>query len=305
MSVMERGYLSLNIPGETYIEISIYAISLVLQCAINMLAISKIRRNQQISTLLTMCFAASSFFACVAAVSSILFHVDIFNDITHKIALFIWSLSVYWFFLSLLCTVILKLHVTFKSSSYRMSLTMICLFAMIVLLFVILSLVFSIFVYLFECSQSIRFPVLCFPVFFSGLVVYSLGCSLAVYAFVCRLLNLTKIQEISSRNLNVSPKNMQLKPQQQKLADLAMKSMILFAVQIASSILACILAFGFSRTLWDAFFAIDLTINYLCAYMQFAFATKHYRKCCGFCDDKFRAIMLERIKRKVSNHPSS
>ena len=303
MSVHEKGYLSLNIPGERYIEISIYSISLVLQFAITILAISKIRRNPQISTPLSACFAASSSSVCSYTVSSILFHIDHFDDITilYKITTLIWSSSIFWFFLSLLCTVILKLYLTFKSSIYRMSSTMISLFTVIVLLCIIISLMFHFVVYGLECSNNIRFSL-----FALYGVVYLLGCSLAVYSFVKTLFAVTKTQETSFRNLNVAPEKMKLKPQQQKLVDLAMKSMILFAIQIASTIcITSILSFAFPWSLRDATYVIDLTINYLCAYLQFAFATKHYRKCCGFCDDKFRGIMLKRIKREIANHLSS
>ena len=104
----------------------------------------------------------------------------------------------------------------------------------------------------------------------------------------------------------MSPIDMKLKPQQQKLAALAIKSMLLFVIQISSTIfISCILSFAFPRTLWEAFYVIDLTINYFCAYLQFAFAMEHYRKCCGFCDDKFRRIMFNRIKREMSNHSTS
>lgn len=302
MSIIENGYLNLNIDTSServvYIEVLIHVISLLLQCTISILAIIKMRQCEKINMPLRACFAVSSFCACFCTVSNTLINLNVFhhNHIVLKVTSLVWSVCYAYFFISLLCTFILKLYLTFKASIYRMSMTMIRLCAVIVLMCIIISIMFSFSMFFFGFSG------ITFAVFFFGFFVYGIGCCLAAYAFISTLLRVAKAQETTYRDLTVAMEDIKLKPQQKRLADLAMKSTMLFTFQMGSTFTFIIVAFAFPPTLWDTPYVIDMTINLFCAYLQFAFAEKQYQKCCGFCDEKFEGIMLVRIKRRIFTH---
>lgn len=204
-------------------------------------------------------------------------------------------------FLSLLCTVVLKLYLTFKASAFEMSLIMIRLFAVIVSTIIVFSFTFSTlrFIYGFHGEAA---PY-CWALLFSCMFLYILGCFLAVYFFASNLAKLAKIQGTSLRNLSAQRTDMKLNPRQQMLADLATKSMMLFAFQIGSTIfISFVVAFAFPQILRRSIYCFDFAINLFCAHLQFAFAENHYRICCGCSDDMFRGFMLNWVKRKIFTH---
>ena len=261
-----------------------------------MTAYIKMTCNPQLNMLLKACFAISSFCAFCYTVSTALFNISIFTE--HRVTLtctgFISLISMFCFFLSLLCFVILKLYLTFKSSTFQMSLTMIHSFIVIILLIFVVGLSGSI---LGLFSELLVFGLL---LSFSALFLYIFGCSLAVYFFVISILSVAKLQRPSSPNLNESQNEVTLNPRQQKLVELATKSMMLFGIQMGSSILiTAVLGWAFPFVLRGPVVSIDVTFNLFCAYCQFGFAAMRYRKCCGYCDDKFRDMMLNRIKRRI------
>ena len=190
---------------------------------------------------------------------------------------------------------VFKLYFTFKSSMFQMSFTMIRLFVVIISLFFAVMLTSSIlqfFVDLVALGRLVSFS--------AAFSLYIIGCGLAVHFFSSTILKLAKLQRTSSRNLSESQNEVTLNQRQQKLADLATKSMMLFGIQIGSSIITGVLGWAFSFVLRGSLVSLDVTFNLFCAYCQFAFAEMHYRKCCGFCDDKFRDMMSNRIRRSVS-----
>ena len=309
----DDGYLYLNINTSLQticITIAVIcSISLLIQCAISITAVAKMRRNPRASRRLQACFVLSSISGCsytagiviLAVVSDQIYAIQ-------SIAMFInflilQSISMFWLFL--LCTFILKLYLTFRSSAFEMSQTMIRLFALIVIMFFVLSSTGNILFVFFEISFE--------PLFFSTWILYIFGCVLAVYFFATNLLKLAKLQgqamsprTPSPSDLSVLQNDIKLSPRQQKSVDLATKSMMLFAIQMGSTIvILMILMFAFPIEFRAPFACFDITLNLLCSYYQFGFAQKHYRNCCGFCDDKFQGIMLNWIKRRVVMHSLS
>lgn len=315
MSVIKDGYLNINVDSSstcvTWINIAIPCISLLIQFTISILAVIKMRQHQRISTPLSVCFLMSSLCACSVTVTRVL--LDFFREeaddtekalddpemnIRYKITYFISYISFGSFFMCLLCIVILKLYLTFKSSAYQMSLTMIRLFGAVVSMNFVFMFTYCTLMFVFGSTG----PFLT-VLFFSLPVLYITGCALAVWFFISNLLRVTKAQVISPRNINVAQKDVTLNTIQHRMTDLASKSMMLFVIQIGSTLFITLtVGFALPETIRGPIFPIDVSINLFCAYLQFAFAEKQYQRCCGCCDKRMRNITLNRTKRKIFKH---
>ena len=289
----DTGYLNLNISLHTItlINVVICSISSLIVCAICITAFiipPRASRRLEASFLVS---SITGFLYNVVVVLSAVMSEQIDNN--HPIELFITLQSFGMFYLSILCTFILKLYFSFKSSAFEMSRTLIRWFSVIVVMFFALNLTLNMLFCFFEVDVRILSILTS--------TVYIAGCFLAVWFFANNLLKLAKLQCTTSlHDLSVLQNDVKLSVRQQKLVDLATKSMMLFAIQMGSTILCIvILATGFPSFLRSSFVSIDIIINLLCSYYQFAFAQKHYRKCCGFCDDKFEDITIKWIKRRI------
>ena len=299
------GYLKIkiDISSQTIdiIDSVILFTSFLIQCAICMPAVIKMSQNSKSNMRLEACFLVTSICACSFTVTNAMFFV--IDEEKYGIEFILWFIlyiSGQSFLLSLLCTFILKLYITFKPSCFRMPLTMIRLFAGIVAICALSGYLWS--VLLCFCKTHSAALLFCFA------FVYVMGCVLAVYFFAINLLKLAKLQgqAMSSRNLNVLQHDIKLSPRQQNYVDLATKSMMLFAIQIGSTIFNIfIFSLAFPRWLSPLFTTLDVNVNLLCSYYQFGFAQKHYRKCCGFCDNKFQGIMMNWIKGRIFSHSLS
>ena len=317
MGFWDKGFLNLDVdsssPLTMTINIFISGTSLLVQCVIAIMAIIKMKRNQQINMKLSGCLVASLFCACTNSVSSLALIVagdarlnDLFidrNTCTNDPfivvpVVFVFSLGCFWE--CMLCTFILKLYLTFKGSVYEMSCTMARVFTIITFMIFVILLAFCIMMFCFEMR---RYGVLYFTLAMTNGVFCITGSALAVHFFVSTLGKLGKAQETTLRDLSVTQNDIKLKPQQQKLTDLAAKSMLLFGIQTVSTIfISMISAWAFPFTNRIAILTIDMSINLFCVYLQFAFAEKHYRKCCGFCDERFRSFISRRTQNAVYKH---
>lgn len=317
MSFYQKGLLNLDInsssTGVTYVQIMIISISTLIQSAIFIKAIIKMNRNQKVSKPLKACFLASSFCAFCNTVSLVLSNEfrgdtslrkalkDPNMNIPYKLAYFTFNMTLGCFFLSLLCTVILKLYLTFNSSIYRMSSTMIRLFTVIVVMFFAISLTYSILVFVFGFTWPAA-PY-CWALLSFSLLLYIVGGIFAVYFFASKIVTLAKIQETTVKDLNTTQNDIKLNRHQQQLSDLAAKSVMLFGIQIISTcVIAVTLGLLFPAAFKPCFLSIDFTINLFCAYLQFGFAENHYQICCGKCDERVRGVVSNRTKRKIYKH---
>ena len=303
----DAGYLNLNINISLrtirIINIVFCSMSSLIQCAICITAVIKMRRNAKSSRRLEACFLVSSISGCTytmaVAIQNIAYQSVYDNQSAWLPVFLLMMLSIGFFFVSLLCTVILKLYLTFKSSAFEMSLNMIRLFAVIVATFIVV---------ISTGGILFVFGVYFGPLYFIQWGLYIIGCALAVYFFASNLLKLAKLQceATSPRDLSVLQNEIKLTVRQQKSADIATKSMMLFAIQMGSTIFFLLIVMtAFPMELRAIFASFDIPLNLFCSYFQFAFAQKHYRKCCGFCDDKFQGIMMKWIKRKIFTHSLS
>ena len=315
MSFLTDGYLRLNVDGSSptlrYIIIWIQYTAFLIQSSFCIIAIVKMRRNPQTNATLKVLFLASSFTALLTSVTSPL--SDIFRGDTNfveavqgqdmnigfKITSFIWNISGTCFFASILCTVIVKLYLTFKQTAYEISMIRLAGLGTVVPTFCIFMLTYSVLRFIFGLHG------LGWVLLLSSFLLYIAGCFFAVYCFVSRLLALAMFQATTPRNRDVAPGDRTLNLNQQQFADLATKTMMLFGFQITSTIsITFALALALPWVMRRNVYCIDITINLFCSYLQFAWAEKHYRRCCGCCDDTFRNITSKWIKRKIFAHPT-
>ena len=91
---------------------------------------------------------------------------------------------------------------------------------------------------------------------------------------------------------------------QQKYIRLAAKSVSLFCIASVSSFLSPILtvlfAYGIVGLELGTVGSLDLMINILCLYLQYAFAAKEYRAYCGVADRCSRKWMTHNMKQSVN-----
>ena len=263
--------------------------------------------HRKINMAFNVCFMLCLLLACANNVSSLslLFTFEywdvevIRNDIGLSTVFFINFMSIGCFFLSILAIFVLKLYLTFKESAYRMSSLMIIVFSVIMcIMFICILLISSFF---FWVPFSVWFwahntlVVLC-------ATLYLVGCVLAVYFFISNLSKLAKARRISLYKSKVRQEDIKLNPQQQQLSDIAY--MMLFVIEIGSTIfnMILILAVNVTSGLRVTMFSIDAFVNLFCIYLQFAFAENHYRKCCGYCDRRFRGAIAMRTRTVIYKH---
>lgn len=302
MGIFEDGYLALQIDPHCHIvmifRISTFSVALLLQCIIGIIAIRKMIQKPNIGFKANSLFMVSLFCVCLATTSLILFYVlEIWDRGSIQIFGPIYLFGGGTFFVSLLGTLTLRLYLTFKESAYEMSRAMTYLFITI-LLFLFVT-VLALCILSFTLSLSDFLPIF-YNVLVPALSTYFLGCALSIYFFVRNLSRLA--QQTSLKNVNINPGDISLDHHQQQLSNLAAKFVMLFVIAIGSTILSQILGLAVNNFLRAPFIAIDLTINLLCIFLQFAFAKKHYRRCCGCCDQWFRHCLSRRTKRVIYQH---
>jgi len=131
---------------------------------------------------------------------------------------------------------------------------------------------------------------------FSIWPLYAIGSFSAIRLFVSNIRRLVLLQ---SRGLEDAPLNLEAQrledvtfsKQQERWVNLAAKYMLLFIIAISSDIVVAILlglAVSEDSGVRTLFLVIDLTINMMCVYLQFAFATKQYMRCCGCIHRRWR-----------------
>jgi len=202
---------------------------------------------------------------------------------------------------TLLATLVLRLHVTFRETVYKMTANTVRLFVVIFIILFVSGLSWLIaLILMFNDHENIDsiFGLLDVGSFF---IVYNLGSFLAVRFFVNNLNKLAVSRVNSQRDVTRTPSAdaIQLNKHQQKLLNLSAKYILLFVVSILSTILSTVLVLFVSTEMADLFVSIDLCINLFCLYLQFAFAAGHYKKCCFRLDSRCRKTVSNRVKRAI------
>jgi len=301
-----EGYLGFDTdPDSVVVEIIVIcvnSIALAIQCVIAITAFCKMRQNPNISGHASFCFVLSFVSAFWFTLSTIITYAwdphDEDSHFGHVLLSFSHVVSFGIFFTSLLLTFIVRLYDTFKPSVYRMSNRLIVMFVVIMTLLTV--------GWTFACIPAVHIgfesSLVLYVVITSLLCLYVIGSGLAVYFFVSNLSKLAKTRQVTVRNLNLDPKDIQLDGPQQRLSDLSAKYMMLYIVSIASTIVLALLSGSVNFSLRPCFYDVDLCVNLWCLYLQFGFAKQHYKKCCRCCDERCRRYRLRRTQSMIHHY---
>ena len=292
MSVFDNGFLGLNLDRDTLLvkaaHLVTLSIALIVQLIIGITALIKMARRRNINRTVVILFILSAICACIYTATSFSYEGPLWIELISAICLGL-------FFVMLLGTLITRFYIIFKDSPYRMSSTLICVFSVMMILGSIGWIISSV---LYVYGD----PILLMN--YSVALLYIIASALSVRFFVSNLSQMTKARETTLRNLNLDQKDIELDRQQQQLSDLAAKYMMLFAMAMVSTIVLNILALFVNRAsgLRHPIWALDMCLNLWCLYLQFYFAERHYKKCCGRCDWKCRGFISARTKSVIRRH---
>lgn len=331
MSVLVLGYLGLNLDVSTspilgIISISLIAIAIVIQCGIAAIAFRQMANKTAVSIKFKLCFVLC--FACSCIISSLLIAYiatlmapDI-NFLRLAIITHVTIFLQYLFFTILLTILVLRLRVTFDDTELQMSSCTYHMFLAILGFLFVLPFVYTILgisihaldhginnthadhiaeldQYITEFSDSVIIlgGILSF-IFF---VLFITGSAFAVYLFTRNLGKLAEAQAGTPQQCDINASLPSLNRRQQKFTNLAARYMLLFAVATISSLFTLVVSWGFS---WKSgikyvIFAVDMTINLLCVYLQFGFAGQHYRDLCGCLDECCRRRVSMRTRKSI------
>lgn len=302
----EDGYLGVTVNRDSSItrsiNISVTSLAFLVLCIFGGISIAKIHRIGNINWRLNVSFLFSFACALFAILSLIIWLLlDILMIDSRQYAFPLFCLFLGLFFQSLLGTLILRLHITFDESVYHMPSALKFVFIVImVLLFVSMVVIIGLAPFVTESE----FMYVAFRVVIPWFSLYSVGCVLAVYYFISSLSHLAKAMEASVRDLKISPEQIKLEKPQEKLANLAAKYMMLFAIAMCSTMLTNILGFSVNENsgLKYSLYAIDLCVNMQCIYLQFSFANNEYTTWCGSCDVRCRRTIKRKTQRMIHQH---
>lgn len=268
---------------------------------IGMLAYYKMRHHPKTGRELNFMFLLSFLSSCFTTISLLVWGVLRLMSLSdYAFLTYIGEFFMGLFFETLLATLVLRLHLTFSDSAYRMSQNIICVFiAIFIVLFVLIVLGVVSFIVLYRNTEYIEDHILGWFCFFSFLIVYFAGSFFAIRFFVNNLSKLAKLRVDSQRKVSLSADDISLNAHQRKWLNLSAKYITLFVIAILSTIFTWISCFVISFEMAAVFVTFDYCINLFCLYLQFAFATGHYKMCCFCLDSYCRRAVSKRMKMSI------
>ena len=306
MGVFEDGFLGLNLDGDSptlnIILLVGFSIVLLLQIVIGIIAFIKIARRD-INKIISFLFVLSLFCALFYTATQYVKHTHM--PITIH---FFQSLSFGIFFLTLYATLIVRVHIIFKDSTYNMSWTLVIALSVIMVLCAVGWITYSILNVFTRVNRAAMFYF-----WYSIGLLYVIGSALVVFFFVSNLIKLAETRQttpITTRHLTTSMdssddlKDIELNYHQRMLSDLAAKYVMLYAQAIASTVLLNIFALLVNNGsgLRSLFWSVDLAVNLWLLFLKFSFAKEHYNKCCRCCDRRCRTVMAGRTKSAIHQY---
>ena len=282
-------------------------ISLIIQMSIGLSTYRKIRKSKirrELKYLFIICFVLAILYTLRGLVVNIL---KLLSYEDHPVVEVAYVSSVFMtssFLLALLSTLIARLMLTFNGSELAVSNRFIFIFAFILMLSFISSIVFGVGFILIFVGNDIG-NMLYFPFLFLFLFLYIFGSALSVRLFVVKLSEVSKNQIGTLHAVIANPEDVSLNPKQEKVLHLSAKYILLFFVAITSTILMVLLVVFLSLECAGFLVSADLCVNLWCLHLQFAFAEREYRKCCGFMDSWCSAVVFKRAKKVMHRESMS
>ena len=274
-------------------------ICLTMQLALGIAGFIHFRKEPNIGWKLKLLFYISLSCSCVALTSFLLQHaVDSMMsnpEWTDNLKM-VGGCSFMVFMMTLLSTLVLRLHLTFQSSIYRMSKKTKSSF---IAMFIMMTLMTFLFLILGSLGTYSRFAFMLILFF---IILFLIGSAMAVGLFVNNLRLLINTRSSSKYNVDITVDAIQLDQNQQKLSDLAARYLLLYTVATASTVVTWILLILMSRIAGidvRLLIPVDWCINMLCVYLQFGFVSHHYKRLCGCADACCRTVISKQTRRSI------
>ena len=317
MGLLNDGYLDVDIDGSCIIvkliRETFSGFCLLAQCVIFFIAISQMMKKERVALKFKLLFGAS--FICSSTVTTGMVVPSLFWDslepTTHALMRGLISAAMFDFYVCLLAILVLRLKVTFDDSIYKMSTRTFHFFICILVILPTLSTAVATLSALGAMWYSDGDPNTPYPTWYNLSVVsvvllfvflFALGSVAAVFHFVnnLKLLSMTMSELPSPTNIE---KEHSLNANQRRYSDLSARYLMLFGIAIISSLTMVVLVFAFGWEIREVFWTADEVVNLLCIYLQFSFATKHYKICCGCLDLRARRVMGKYNKKMINESP--
>ena len=298
LPLIDKAFLPEYLNQLRIFETAVLVITVIIQVGMGAAVYWKVRNTEcNIRREFIFLFFLCVLCAVVSTTCSTIYNVFklMFRD--HPMFHVIGSFCYGMFMLIFLLTLITRLYLTFQASVMKMTKMTVRVFAIIFVL-VFVSIILTVFGYTSFNTSSSHWNLFLFS-FISGLSIYIVGCALAVRIFVVNLSTVAKLQSCSHRDVSPKAEDISLNEKQQRLLHLSAKCILLFFVAIFFSGCTFFFVFIVTYEFRGLFGAIDLCVNLHCMYLQFAFATKQYQKCCGYLDSRCREMEMKRMKRTI------
>jgi len=306
------GYLGLSIDGTSpsiaITNLCLMSICVIIQMAVGMMGIQQTINNdkdqRQFTVLFVLCLICCPLGSALAVVSYAMYWKFV-NATIGAMAFGVARTSAFSVFCCLLLIAVLRLRFVFRdfmTMSVRTYVEFKCLFVLIFGNICALCVVVAVAVVLIIQDplreddgpqwRSVAEQVLTL----SFWILYAVGSFSAIRLFVNNVRRLALSQrprpEDAPQNLEaLRSEDVMFGEQQEPLINVATKYMLLFMIAVSWNILTVALlgnAVSWESGIPSVFLVIDLTINLLCVYLQFAFATKQYMRCCGCIHRRWR-----------------
>ena len=231
--------------------------------------------NCTLSLPLTFCGMPASSIACITTYNAVIIVILI-------IYLYLYTLLL----IEMQQTFMLRLHFAFKESVYRLTTNQwgTLFIAWICLLFFAVNA--SSFYTVVIVMHYISYYTLAYIFIILGGFVYIFITTYCIYLFAQKILSLAKLNATSMRDVvsdnNKHASEIKLNEIQIKLLYNTARYISLLSIAIISSAVTLIFVPYFGRSSMLFLFATycDCTVNVICFYLQYPFATKHYDKYC-------------------------
>eukprot|EP01083_Nonionella_stella_P139919 427867_1 len=263
----------------------------------------------KLNTSLKCLFCVSVISACLCTLSSalaVLLCLKLFDEvIASRICILLIYCGYLMLFLSLLGTLLVRLYTTFNHTIYKISCKTQSVFIILYIIMIVISVLIVIITaaqVAFDDGNRMRMILLAINGF-----VYVVTAIAAVFVFSNTLMKVTQSHSKTLRNVLVFDADV-LNKSQQKLVTSIARYVALFTLASVTSLTSLILLFiGFVRVhnrdvahsnwtfVLSMFVAADCAINVVCLYLQYVFATKHYKKYCSYMHSCFKSMFTKQV----------
>eukprot|EP01084_Bolivina_argentea_P250716 420223_1 len=303
------------------INISLSVFGLIISILITIHSCKEIPKNNTLSPIIKHLFYHALFWNFIIIITTLIqSSICLFTDIYENILGSITIIACCILMLILLATLIYRLYSSFASSAYALSIinitTLTILFSIIVILAAATAVEWLTITIVFDGNWNALHYTITIAAGWVNCVmmaVYIFASSWCVYLFVKKLLKLIKSQQQSVRSLDLA--NIQLSNSQKNLIDKTSKYASLLTLATVTSFVTGI-CWIFSQFYWDRhdeynynttnsyitevmimIGCMDSTINIVCLYFQFSFASFFYNKYCKLLQYFWEKMITFKVKK--------